>query len=43
MSEQSAHLSLVAFLATARERLPMLAFCFHVANESAGGDARRLR
>lgn len=37
MSELSAHLSLVAFLATARERLPMLGFVFHVALESAGG------
>lgn len=37
MSEATAHLSLVDFLDRHAERLPALAFVFHVANESAGG------
>lgn len=37
MSETTAHLSLVDFLARHTARLPMLGFVFHCANESAGG------
>lgn len=37
MSETSAHLSLVEFLDMHTDRLPMLRWVFHVANESAGG------
>lgn len=37
MSETTAHISLVEFLDMHTERLPMLRWVFHVANESAGG------
>lgn len=41
MSETSAHLSLVDFLDRHAERLPALAFVFHVANESAAAQSPR--
>jgi len=41
MSETSAHLSLVDFLDRHADRLPLLSYVFHVANESAGGAKSR--